>query len=876
MKILKLILAVLIVCTSANAANVRNYFLSTTTGQIDTNYLLITKISPNILANGGVIANGVPVRTPRSPWTNFLALGFYSVTNPVARGAYVINVTDDGPQLYDATNVIYSGYNTYAFVYGSNIPPTMNQITNALGYNPVSPTLLNTASNSLVTQIGAGLTASQATNIAAYQALLATNALNSTLRSQFVSNYNGIATNLTAKAIGGAGAKSFSASDVTGIERFYVEDSGVFFPSTTSADGRLLGLNDENQLVLVPNNFTNNSSAFAGLATNAINATNIYGAGLVTITNIAAQQALNATNTLSGNLIGYANTKQFGSTWLTNISHTGAFTNGIAPSATITLSTNGSGVISFNAVSAGVASNAIANLNGLGTNTAIYGLSVFTNLNMLGNPITNATTIAGAASDNLVMRAAPGFTSYLLGGNNGGGAVVQAASNPSGTGGAAIVVAGTSSTASAGGSATISSGANLSTGPGGAVSIQSGTAGSGASGAINIAVGNSTSGAGGALNLSAGNTGSSGSGGNISLIAGTNSASGDGGSISISGGRSATGIGGNVSISGANGTVSNGGSVLILGGNTTGPSSPSAGDISIMAGSGSSGRPGNISIIPGFTDSLGGATNTLGSSNAFNQITKNIFIGTNFFPSAIGVGVFDPGSNRIAVAGNILTTGLTVTNVEIGSWPLIKWTTNNIAVTNAGTASANGTYQWVGPRHYTNQFTGSVITNNTAGNWQIKNGTTVLYSSATQANTVWTLQSGASPVAASYFGSQQNLDGTVWNGVVSSTNLDARFTSISQSSAIRTQINLWHNGLFFGYPTIPLAKSAAVSGDTIQVFPGSFAPVTNIWKNNVDYSFQGVSLGQTNQAATGLALGILDDRNQGLIMNRHLSPQLMP
>jgi hypothetical protein len=102
---------------NANAANVRNYMLDPFTGQVDTNALIIRKISTNILSNGGVIGIGVPQRTPSSPWTNTLAQGFYSVSNAALRSAYVINVTDSGSTLYDATNILHSGFNTYVTVY---------------------------------------------------------------------------------------------------------------------------------------------------------------------------------------------------------------------------------------------------------------------------------------------------------------------------------------------------------------------------------------------------------------------------------------------------------------------------------------------------------------------------------------------------------------------------------------------------------------------------------------------------------------------------------------------------------------------------------------------------------------------------------------
>jgi len=118
---------------AVEAANVRNYMRDSFTGQIDTNALLITRISTNILASGGVTGSGRAVRVPFSPYTNFLSSGFYSVSNLNLRTAYVINVDDDTSTLYDCTNILHSGFNTYAVV-----QPTFSNITNGLGYLPAT------------------------------------------------------------------------------------------------------------------------------------------------------------------------------------------------------------------------------------------------------------------------------------------------------------------------------------------------------------------------------------------------------------------------------------------------------------------------------------------------------------------------------------------------------------------------------------------------------------------------------------------------------------------------------------------------------------------------------------------------------------------
>ncbi len=161
---------------TASAANVRTYFINTFTGDRDTNYVVATKISSNILSSGGVIAQGIPTRLvmTNGASTNFFASGFYSLVNSSLGKGVVINVSDNGAQLYDYTNLLYSGFNTYATVYGSNLPPTYDNVTNALGFLPLTPTQTTNAilqaSNALQAAIdaidtGGGTNGGSATNV---------------------------------------------------------------------------------------------------------------------------------------------------------------------------------------------------------------------------------------------------------------------------------------------------------------------------------------------------------------------------------------------------------------------------------------------------------------------------------------------------------------------------------------------------------------------------------------------------------------------------------------------------------------------------------------------------------------------------------------
>ena len=93
---------------SASADYVRNYLINPYTGQVDTNRLIIQRYNPPELGEAGVvgvdIANGKAVR---SPWTNFFDVGYYSISNPVLRSAYIIRVDSNSQTLYDATQRLH-------------------------------------------------------------------------------------------------------------------------------------------------------------------------------------------------------------------------------------------------------------------------------------------------------------------------------------------------------------------------------------------------------------------------------------------------------------------------------------------------------------------------------------------------------------------------------------------------------------------------------------------------------------------------------------------------------------------------------------------------------------------------------------------------
>lgn len=122
MKTLLLFISLFII--AADAATVRLYFTDPLTNEKDTNAFYITPVGTNVLSNGGVVGRGVTTRhVPASNGyrTNTLAVGHYSITNRSLGSGVVIRVPETS-SLYDYTNLLISGYNTFV---------TINNYTNS-------------------------------------------------------------------------------------------------------------------------------------------------------------------------------------------------------------------------------------------------------------------------------------------------------------------------------------------------------------------------------------------------------------------------------------------------------------------------------------------------------------------------------------------------------------------------------------------------------------------------------------------------------------------------------------------------------------------------------------------------------------------------
>lgn len=728
------------------AANVRLYFQSNTNAAVlDTNVIIATPISPNVLANGGVIAQGLPFRiTPTSSGvvTQSFNLGWFAISNRVLGRGVVINVYDSSSTLYDLTNVIQSGFNTYRVtVFGTNPPPTFDETTNALGFLPLTPTQVTNA-------LGAFTTAAQSTNIAAYQALLATNALNVSLGAQILSSSNVLAarlittSNFLQSQITAATNSGITAVTATNISAYQASLATNNTPTLATNAARTLVNTYSNTLFSAPNfgqpisvtnaaipdknifwdedlagyTFANIHSLglvrslgvfvgdgrglfnlgitnSVGNATNAINATNIYGAGLVTMTNVAITRGAVVSN---GVVTAYTAADT-------------VVSNGLS---TRLLNTNASLVSQFSAADA-VVSNGIS-VRLLNTNTSLisqFGAADTVVSNGLvaligsGTAATNAIAIENGYGTNTRLY----FITANWGTNNANSSASSVVLSGSGH---SIGAANVGSTLSGGGSNSVAASSSWSTIGGGLQNI------------INkVGYGNTISG--GATNWMG--NGFSGSGNVI------------GGGVF------------NIMYSGSHSVIPGGYS------NTVGSS------YSLAAG---------LRAVTEFDNTFvwsDGTDNSV-AGNYFQAALTNTFIirATN----GVSINTNHPGGNALKVIGTTATD-----NLAFGRRTVVAYTTNVIAVIGAGSSAANGTFQWGGGR-YTNSFTSAVITNNTGSNWQIRDSVgTVLYSATgAPAETTYTVQSGSSPAPSTYYGVTEQHNGTVLQGIVTSTNLEARFT----------------------------------------------------------------------------------------------------
>ncbi len=339
------------------AANVRLYFVKPFSTDLDTNAMITWQISSNVLANGGVQPQGLPKRVipgTNGLATNFFGIGWYAVSNVVnSHTPIVINVYDGTTALYDYTNLLQSGFNTYAVtVYGTNPPPTFAEITNGLGFLPLTP--------------------AQTTNVATNAIGTATNTVFGWLGSAaFVSTNSFYRTNQPLQA----GSTALTNFATFGTNFFYPRSNPSNFVTATVTNG----LATSNQMVSATN------TVFGWLGSAAFVSTNFF---------YRTNQPLQA-----------------GSTALTNFATFGTnfFYPRSNPSNFVTATvTNGLATINqVLAVSNNVAGGKIDSTNGVayisftaqGNVTVSTNLTVTNNLAVLGSSTHAGTTAFGAGSE---------------------------------------------------------------------------------------------------------------------------------------------------------------------------------------------------------------------------------------------------------------------------------------------------------------------------------------------------------------------------------------------------------------------------------------------------------------------------------------------
>lgn len=157
------------IATTAQAAQV-SFSFTNSAGNPDTNWFRVIPVSgPVANADGSFTTIGLPIRiTPAADGraTNSLGENNYIATNAFLGKGIVFRVPNDtGGTVYPMYDLRISGYNTFVTLsYGTNPPPTSSEVTNALGYQPLSPTQSTNVANTAALNATNGFTSLTTTN----------------------------------------------------------------------------------------------------------------------------------------------------------------------------------------------------------------------------------------------------------------------------------------------------------------------------------------------------------------------------------------------------------------------------------------------------------------------------------------------------------------------------------------------------------------------------------------------------------------------------------------------------------------------------------------------------------------------------------------
>jgi hypothetical protein len=183
---------------------------------------------------------------------------------------------------------------------------------------------------------------------------------------------------------------------------------------------------------------------------------------------------------------------------------------------------------------------------------------------------------------------------------------------------------------------------------------------------------------------------------------------------------------------------------------------------------------------------------------------NSFFYNFGIFGNGYGLTNLNGGSiSNASVTSAAMAPSLTIqTNLEVDNNFFVRSnnvfavTTNIVVISGAGTAAANGSYEW-DTTQYTNKYELSgaytLVYNNPV--WQVvQNGSTILYTrtNASPAGGSWVTSSGANPAPTSWFGVYFNRSGVVDLGFQRSTNLNSLLSQyyVTLTTGTNAQISI--------------------------------------------------------------------------------------
>lgn len=159
-----------------------------------------------------------------------------------------------------------------------------------------------------------------------------------------------------------------------------------------------------------------------------------------------------------------------------------------------------------------------------------------------------------------------------------------------------------------------------------------------------------------------------------------------------------------------------------------------------------------------------------------------------------------------------------------GDIPTVQIWTNYIGVVGSTMSYVDGTYVQQDSTHLTNVANGLYTLFLNGGNWYIQSNGVSLYAQASSpVGTNWTLVNGINPVPASTYGWALQLNGSIFLGRFSSTNLTAQITSTISSMAVTngdTRLLIFPNtnNIFYG----TFIGSASANSTNAQFLGGTY------------------------------------------------------